>query len=375
MKRIKIHVLYEHGADLKPYGSAYVRLLRPLTHPVFRPYWDVTTDREYTGQAADAVIVDRLWRPDVSLELVEHLYRQLQRNQVRLLYAIDDNFLELAKENKDWHPTEAQLQVVQFLLQHADGVLVTTLPLKEQFAAYNTNIVVVPNLLDDRLLAKRGVSAESSPLSLFDKVRCYWNAMCRQLSSYGRSKKVIGYMGTFTHDDDLLMVLPALRELVHRYGEAIEIQLLGVAAHRETKQHFEGLPVRIINLRPASMEYPRFMSWFTRHMNWDVAIAPLCDNVFNLCKSDIKFLDYSAVEVPGVYSYVPAYTPSVRHLDNGWLAENTTEAWLEAFEALLFNEELKKSLRHNAARYLYTERTVSKGAHYWLTALDQCLGI
>jgi len=59
----RIHVLFEHGADSQPYGSAQIRLLRPLTHPALCDEFDVTSGLEYAGQAVEAVILDRLWRP------------------------------------------------------------------------------------------------------------------------------------------------------------------------------------------------------------------------------------------------------------------------------------------------------------------------
>ena len=43
MTRPRIHILYEHGSNQRPFGSAYIRLLRPLSHPQLQSAFEVTT--------------------------------------------------------------------------------------------------------------------------------------------------------------------------------------------------------------------------------------------------------------------------------------------------------------------------------------------
>ena len=40
----------------------------------------------------------------------------------------------------------------------------------------------------------------------------------------------------------------------------------------------------------------------------DFAVAPLVKNKMNLCKSFIKYLDYSALGLPGIYSNISPYS-------------------------------------------------------------------
>ena len=55
------------------------------------------------------------------------------------------------------------------------------------------------------------------------------------------------------------------------------------------------------------VEYPAFVRWMARELKWDLAVAPLCDDVFTRAKSDIKALDYAGLGVPAVYSNVGPY--------------------------------------------------------------------
>ena len=148
---------------------------------------------------------------------------------------------------------------------------------------------------------------------------------------------------------------------------------MGVLGHADTLQALQGLPVRMVNLKPEETEYPLFMLWFSSHLHWHIAISPLKDTPLNRCKSDIKFLDYSAIGAAGIYSRVPAYESSVRHLETGWLAENEVDAWVEALEELLSNDGLRTQMAQNATRYLYTERTLARCAQNWLKALEDLL--
>ena len=353
MKRRKIHILYEHGEDPRPYSPSYVRLLRPLTHPNLRKCLEVDWGLQYENQQVDAVIVDRLWRPDISPAIAEGLVADVHSTGARLIYSLDDDLLSLPMEGEDSPFAEERRQVVQFLLHEADGVMVTTPALRERLVDANPNIVVIPTALDERLLVRRMPSPTYSML--------------------GKARKVIGYMGTLTHDDDLVMVVPVLQAVWERHCGNVEFQMTGVVGRPDTLDALHGLPVRWIRPSLEETEYPLFMLWFTGRILWDIAISPLRDTAFNHCKSDIKFLDYCAIAAVGVYSRVPAYDSSVRHLETGWLVENEVDAWVEALEELLFNDSLRVQLARNATRYLYAERILARCAVNWSNAIEDVL--
>jgi processive 1,2-diacylglycerol beta-glucosyltransferase len=355
MSRRRIHVLYEYGPDLYPHGSAFVRLLRPLTHPSLHSSLEVSSSREVEGQSADVVIVDRLWRPDISTALARKLVQDVRHAGARMIYALDDNLLDLPPERFPLKAlsTEEYRWIVQFFLHQADGVLVTSQALQQRISSLNRNTVILPHALDERLLVAGSIRPGQGP--------------------FGTRRKVVGYMGTPTHDDDLMMILPALQAVGERHREKIEFQFAGVIGRQESLQAMGGLPLRMVNPRPEEHAYSLFMLWFTSSIHWDIAISPLRDTVFNRCKSDIKFLDYSAIGAAGIYSKVPAYESSVHNMERGLLVENDVKSWTDALEAMLLDDRLRIQLAHNAAEYLYTERTLAHRAQDWLTALDSLL--
>jgi len=354
---MRIHILYEHSADLRPHGCSHIRLLRPLTHPSVRSLVETSSDHRYFDTAADAVIVERTWRPDITLTLAQKLLADVRKRNVAVIYSIDDNLLDLSHER---YPSPCclsveQKAVVRFLAREADGILVSTTYLKERLCHMNKKILVVPNAIDEQLLGRRGASRSST-----------------EDHSNRRTRKVIGYMGTCTHDNDVMMVLWPLREVLRRYHNEWELQIIGGIANRTIMQAFQGLPCKVIGV-PGGGEYPHFMAWFATNVSWDVAIAPLEDNAVTRCKSDLKFLDYSALGIAGVYSRVPAYEQTVRHLETGWLTGNSTDAWVEGLEALIGDQDLRVHLAERAREYVYSYRTLEHCAHLWVDAIRSIL--
>jgi len=84
------------------------------------------------------------------------------------------------------------------------------------------------------------------------------------------------------------------------------------------------------------------------------AIAPLggTEDVelleFNSCKTCIKYIDYGALGIPGIYSASPVYQNAVNTNITGIIVENTYEHWLQALESMLNSAEMRGNIRRNA---------------------------
>ena len=302
----------------------------------------------YGGLDTDLIIIDRYWSPHkISLDIAKDIVNEIRIAGARFIYALDDNFFDIPSDRSN-SPTREQLTAVKYFLRTADMVWVTTPYLQKSFENFNEKIKILPNSLDERLLIRRAPKIAGTP---FDS-----------------KKKVIGYMGTMTHDDDLLMILPALQAVCGRHPE-VEIEIIGGASCSKTYQQLQDLPVRF--LKPARGEdiYPNFMLWFTNWINWDIGIAPLMDTDFNRAKSDIKFLDYAAIGAPGVFSDVLAFQKSVHHQGNGWLVSNKASSWEEALEFLLEDDGHRINLAKEAQDTVFSSRILKYCATNWLEAL------
>jgi len=356
--RPTVHVVYEHGVDYRPYSSAYIRLLRPLGHPLARERLDVTFGIDFHGRATDLVVVDRLWRPEVTIEAVTDLVKRVRQSGARLLYSLDDSFFDLAEEGREALAVES-LGVVAYLLQHADAVLVSTPALRDRLSPRHDRILVVANQLDERLLVRR----EPAVPRAVDAAR----------------PLVIGCMGTFTHDDDLMMAVPALGSYCRRHAGRVRLEIVGAVGTDAGRAAIADLPVAHVYPRPEEHEYPLFMLWYTASARWDLAIAPLRDTPFNRCKSDIKHLDYTAIGAPGIFSRTAPYLsadpagPSVEHGRTGWLVDADPTSWEDAFETLAADGDLRQAIALGASRHLREGRTLAHRAADWVDAVTSCL--
>jgi hypothetical protein len=97
----------------------------------------------------------------------------------------------------------------------------------------------------------------------------------------------------------------------------------------------------------------------------DIGLAPLHDTPFNRAKSDIKYLEYSAVGAATIASPVAPYQASVRH-DRGILVTpNTPEAWSRAILRLVEDTRLRQKLAVNAHEWVRSERSIEATATKW----------
>lgn len=62
----------------------------------------------------------------------------------------------------------------------------------------------------------------------------------------------------------------------------------------------------------------------------DCGLAPLHNTIFNNCKSNLKWLEYSAMGLPTIASNVIPYQYGIEHGVTGYLVDNIPEAWTEA---------------------------------------------
>jgi O-antigen biosynthesis protein len=109
-------------------------------------------------------------------------------------------------------------------------------------------------------------------------------------------------MGTHTHRPDLAAIRPALDQLHAERGGTFDLSVIGVDPDLAPAPWLTRLAP------PAdAVSYPRFVRWLRGQGPFDLGLAPLADNAFNRCKSDIKALDYAALGILPLVSDGPAY--------------------------------------------------------------------
>ena len=347
---MRVHLLVERDRYGNPHGSGHIRLLRPFTHPALTECFQVTVEDALPQAGADVVLVERGWRADATLETAEALVAGIREMGAKLIYTLDDNLLDLHR-CQPWHEfsTDLKRNIVRFFLRQADGVIVSTEALKQRLRRLNPSICVVPNALDERLF----LNGDACPAPA---------------EKAAGEPLIIGYMGTHSHLDDLMMVLEPLRALLREYQGRVKFELVGISADIRIMECFDFLPFNVLNTDGKHF-YPDFVPWAKQHLRWDMAIAPLVDNVFSHGKSDIKFLDYALLGIPAIYSNVEAYRHTVQHGTTGMLCDNTPKAWRAALGEIVESFPLRQSMASSAYEFVSTQRLLRQSATNWKDAI------
>ncbi len=264
-----------------------------------------------------------------------------------LIFDLDDLLFFLPENHPDRQAhsfATSLLPMLQALLE-ADIVTVSTPKLQDMLQDYNENIVVLPNYLDDGL----------------------WSLQPPVLKDSSSEAIVIGYMGTKSHAPDLEYITPVLVRILERYPQEIKFHCWGPKP-----------PVKLLSLPQVkwtpfvSHSYTEFALYF-QAQSADIFIAPLLDNPFNRCKSPIKFLEYSALGVCGVYSQLEPYEHLVEHGRNGLMASTLAE-WEECLVQLIEDVDFRYRLAVQAQKTTAEEWLLSRNISHWSENLHRMLG-
>lgn len=197
-----------------------------------------------------------------------------KRTDVFKVFELDDFLPNIPLKNQ--HRAEFGNDIMKMLrksLGYMDRFVVSTEPLAEAFANAHPDIVVRKNRLSydwwDNLPSLRGQG---------DKPRVGWAGGS---SHTGDLEMIFDVIKAFANDVDWIffgMCPPKLRPYVKEFHFGVDIEL-----------------------------YPKKLA----SLNLDLALAPVEDNHFNACKSNLRLLEYGACAIPVICSDVPCYRGSL----------------------------------------------------------------
>lgn len=250
---------------------------------------------------------------------------------------MDDDLLALPIHHPDrvkLNYAKAQIPILLGMVQ-AKALTVTTPYLADRLRKYNTNIFVLPNYLDDSLWQFNEPQVE--PVA--ERIRIF-------------------YMGTVTHVPDLEMLKPAFRALATKYPGQLEFVFYGANLEFE-----EDIPATVTNCQSETFVYADYVK-VALSQKANIAIAPVEDIPYNHCKSSIKFFEYSAMGLPGVYSRVTPYSLVVEEGVNGFTA-STIDEWIDALSQLIEDQQLRETIALAAQDTVRRDWLLSDHAHLW----------
>ncbi|MDZ4779406.1 MAG: glycosyltransferase [Planctomycetia bacterium] len=339
---LRVHAVLPRSASGWP-GSAYLRVLLPLRHPTLQDRIELSYGAAAASTPTDAevVLVQRTGIADLSQ--AKAVIDSCRRRGQRLVVELDDDLWAMPSQHPERRRYRRLLPALDYLLKSADAVSVPTEELARSLESRTSRVEIIPNAVDEQLWFTPGRDH-------------------RDVGSHSPLRMLL--MGTRTHAEDLEIVAPAARRLLREFGDRVRFEVIGCVALGHRSDWF-----RKLRIPSARCEYPAFVRWLRRRARWQIGLAPLRDCPFNAAKSAIKFLDYSALGLAGVYSDAPAYSGTVRQLETGILTGDSADSWFDAIRTLVLNEELRRALSKAAAEDVRRKHALANTTGRWLAVL------
>lgn len=159
--------------------------------------------------------------------------------------------------------------------------------------------------------------------------------------------------GSQGHEIDLKEILDPLSEFIMADPNR-RLMLIG---------HFkpEHLPKELVR-QVETTRFGTYGSYLAALARANCAVMPLCDDIFNRCKSAVRVLDASAVGVPSIVGGVGDLKNIVRDDETGFVARTTAD-WVAALEALAKDPGLGRKMGQAARHDLETVWHGADGPH------------
>jgi len=322
-------------------ASAYIRIVAPLKRANVKIIDGISSDANIDLdliREGDVVFVQRDFPKHFDSFCV--LVDKCRSYKKSIIFDLDDLLFELPEDHYDRlkYSFTPYLLPIYYAIQEADLVTVPTYALKEYLSSINDNVVVLPNYLDDQLWRPRYPTLKRN-----DKI-------------------IIGYVGTVTHYEDLRSISSSLLEVLETFRNNVELRVWGFEPPPELSQHPSVSYSSLFHI-----SYPAFASWL-QNTTFDVGIAPIRDNLFNRCKSGLKFLEYSVNGIASVAANLDPYNKVITNRYNGLLVDSV-EDWRVAIGRLIEDDSLRFKLAFHALETLKHSWTLSANIEHWLSVI------
>lgn len=264
----------------------------------------------------------------------------LRRKRIPYIFYIDDNLWELNDGSilASYHSSPQVIRSLNNFSLNADLIITSTPKLAEYLRTvrgnYCNNIITLPNFVD------------------FSKFPS--NKKQRR----DKRKFRIGYAGS-AKAEAFEPVFSALED-IRNLGWDFDIEFVGFAP--ETK-------FKIDRQYPYQDSYEKYVSLVHRR-DWDLALAPFLDDYFWSFKTDNKYREYSALNIPAIYSNLEPYSCVISDGVNGLLSNNDAVSWRNKLLSVLkgaINLNEMSYAAYNDVKNRYDISTVSK---QWEEQLD-----
>lgn len=349
------------GSELD--GCYNVRCLFPLQangwdgdRTTFIAYRMTPENKAKAAMESDVVVFHRPERQG-KLEMMKLLKKQGKK----VVFDNDDTYKDdggfkfnefMDKERMD-RGLERLNDMIDQCIKEADLVTCSTEFLKKEYEQINPNVVVLPNYIDP----------------------FYFPEPLRNDSDVVR----IGITGSLAITSDMDLVMPIVKHYAN--DKRVKIVVLSMPPLGEDKtvrelykdeyDFWQSVDIEWTPFVPAEDYYETL-----NDLKIDIAIIPRANTQFNRCKSNIKYLENSMLEIPSIcQSFETGDSPyQVNPADKDYLLfADTHEQWIEQIEKLINDKEYRRELGKKAREYVEANYNIADHAYKWKEAYESLL--
>jgi len=326
-------------------------------------YSDQTVVSEFLrkdGDVSSADLVGKAKKADVivfqrpsskpSLELA----RLLRKDGKKIIFDNDDTYsgiplARLGSENRVKIAQELGKNLVEFL-EFADGATTSTEVLAKEYAQFNKNVVVLKNCIDP-----------------MDKLPCKKNQT---------GKFRVGFIGSVTSNDDYYHIKDQIKKLDGR-GD-ITLVILGVKfadgkimpSMQEDYDFWNSL--KNVEWHPV-VHVTEYMPKIAE-LALDLAVIPRKEHYFNTCKSNLKFLEMSLLQIPVLAQGFSDGSSPYQGVDEPYMTVVTdNQTWYDKIIEIKDNHADYRALALQAHDYVLSEYNIINYAHEWQHEIEKLL--
>lgn len=317
---------------------------------------EIQADIDRACELADVVV----WHPMYYDWTLDFFLEMQHKHQKPFVIDMDDNYVDVPQWNEAYESFRSGQpfrRVALDSMRNADALFVTTRHLGEVYQPINDNIYLIENSLDFK----------------GDRKFVGWD----KVSTRKHKGTTIGWIGGRAHFEDLMMVAPALRQVLEKHPD-VKLSLINSALKLSCEAlgrpyPFGGLKnVHYADRSVPINRYAQFMSSF----GFDIGIAPLVDCNFNRSKSNLRWLEYSALKVPTVATDISHFKESIDPGTTGLtIPDNNLQAWVNALEFLIADKNVRELVGRNAYRKVKKDFNVARNAPNYLRLLKRLANV
>jgi hypothetical protein len=246
---------------------------------------------------------------------IAFLYAVRDKYKVPFYADIDDDPYSLSSQHPSYDKmapgSQAELWMDD-LVKFVDGIFASTEYLKDRLLPYNPNVIVIPNGID---------------IEVWDEVKV------KKHPAYLKDRINIGWVGGGNHFEDLELIERPIKEILKKHNHA----RFTIAIGNEIPFYFRNNKHIIAFDFKSWVDIDRYPS-FIKSLHIDIGLAPLRDNFHNRAKSNLKWLEFSAMKVPMIGSDVEPYKKTTA------LIAKTEEDWFNHIDNMILSEQARTQL-------------------------------